>query len=366
MRSLMAIGLIGSVLVGCNAELDQYRRVELGKPLDKRGPLLATTLPSNGLKAVARLDVFVWPLPSIAASKSTGFLLDASGNVQAKFYTDDALEHWLVAQGGVCNWRMEVMVPPEYFHETPPEWKDLPESFGAFLEMQMAINNLSDGLPDGQRGSNGTSRNSMNEYVEVVDQAINPKRLKPGVLERITAANPTPSLDLQKDVDLMGLDAAKIVRAGAQFMLLREGDRVILRSQLRQPRDSHHLVAYIDEVHRLLGEALDAKSSAQDPSTMVAMLATNFPLAMFVGGRTTWPGSFHNHPEDFKGLTQAGFERTINFGDGGKARLRNLGGRRIEIEFTFARIIDPFFIIPMIECSGPGPGRKESAGVRGK
>ena len=227
---LAAISLL--ILAGCNAELDQYRRAEVGKPLAGDGLLPNLPPPAEGLKADAHMDSVMWQVPAVAASRGVGVLVDARGNVVAKMYTDFALEHWLVAQAGAMDWRVELEVPAEYFHEAPT--------------------------------------------------------------------------DSGRDV----------------------------LSYLRQ----------------VLGEFDKPCQAQRKEGDQKWNLATGYPMVMFVMGRTTWPGSPQNHPADYRGLTKPGFERTIDFDDGGKATLRNLGGRRIQIEFKFFRIVDPVCVIPIIEC----------------
>jgi len=115
--------------------------------------------------------------------------------------------------------------------------------------------------------------------------------------------------------------------------------------------EANNVLAYLSSINHRMAIFPWADAN-RDPGQVLAM---NFPLLMFVGGRTTWPGMIENHPDHFRGVTQPGFDRTIDFRDGGTARIQNLGDRKVRVEFTFFRIIDPLFIIPMIECSGPGP-----------
>jgi len=347
-----ALGLVIAVTAGCNQYLAEYQRIELGRPLDGNTTLTTTTAPSEGGQPMMKRETFVFPLPSIVAFKGLGVLVGRDGNVVAKEYKESAFEHWLVAQVGAYRYYFEVEIPPECFHEVPEGWKDIPSSFDAWMEMQWECRVLSEGLPDSSRGLFGTmGGGSFREYAETLDMPINPNRLRPGVAERITAQDPAPLVDPQRDIDMTCVDAAKFLAAKADFHLVKAGQGYRLRAILRAPRNADHVPAYLDYV---TGQMESAMPSSETPNLgcVPLMMLTGFQMAMYFGGRTTWPGAFVNHPEDFQGVTREGFDRQFDFRDGGKARIRNLGNRRIRVEFEFLRIIDPFFIIPMIEMGG--------------
>ncbi len=343
---------------GCNTELDQYNRIELGKPLAAGGVFGVTTRPAQGQKVNARLLVADWALPAISDTRFVGALVDTDGKVVAKLYSDVALEHWLVAQVGARDWRFELEIPAEYFKETPSDWRDMSPSWDDAIEMEMEARGLAEGLPDGQRRLKVASSRSHDEYRYVIDMPVNPKRINDDLLKRLKEGMPL-TIDIRKDIDLSGLTAKTFCGLQAQYKLIRKGDQILLRAELVRPRDARHLVGYIGNVLNMFEEA----ARSQQPKEPVVNLAASYPMGMFVGGRTTWVNSLTNHHEDFRGLTVSGFERTIDFGDGGKARIRNLGGRRVQLEFKFCRIIDPFFVIPMIECCGRSERVVESRSV---
>ncbi len=346
-----------AAIAGCNQELDQYRRIELGRPLGGNTTLTTTTAPSESGQPMMQRDMSVFPLPSIVAFKTMGVLVGQDGNVVAKKYTEVAYEHWLVAQVGACRYYLEVQVPDECFKEVPEGWEDISPSFDAWMDINTAGRALSEGLSEFSRGMSGAFGGSFREYSETLDMPINPERLRPGVAERITAQNPTPLVDPERDFDLAGDDVAKFRAAKAELRLVKTGDSLHLRAVMRAPRNANHVPGYLDYVTRQIESTTPPPET---PNLMCAplLMINSFSMAMYFGGRTGWPGAFVNHTEDFQGVTREGFDRRIDFRDGGKARIRNLGNRRVRVEFEFLRIIDPFFIIPMIECSGKSPERK--------
>lgn len=247
MRYGLAAILSVAFLAGCNAELDQYRQAQLGKPLVAEC-VLSTTRPAHGQKVSGRLRLINWQLPAIAGYRTAAVLIDTDGKVTAKLYSELVLEHWLVTQVGVKDMRFEADIPEEYFNEAPV------------------------------------------------------------------------------------------------------GDRLVLQTEPVRQRKAKNVAGYLADVLGMFENA----ARSQLPEQPTFNIAANFAMVMFVCGRTTWPDSPNLHPEDFRGLIKNGFERVVDFGDGGVAIVRNLGGRRVQLDFKFFRIIDPFFLIPMIECSGRG------------
>ncbi|MBI5724083.1 MAG: hypothetical protein HZA50_09015 [Planctomycetes bacterium] len=354
MKTIALCGLAVLLSAGCNPELDQYNQIDMGKPLASRGVLTSTTTaPEIDGKSYSCFQYFLWPLPSIMANKSMGVLADKAGNVVAKQYINCAREHFLITQLGFYDRRLEVQVPPEYFRETPATWRNEPSGYDAFRKLKDVFRGLSDGLHDDERRCGISRHDAATEYVDVLWIPVNPKRLRIGVLERITEKDSTPLIDFNKDLDLDGIDAAKVDELNAVFKLLREGQRIFLKAEIHTNREDRYLAGYIAKI---CGQ-FDFKPSPQCQrdlelfQTLPIISAFNFIQIMVISGNMRWPDSFENHPDDLKGLTQDGFERVIDFGHGGIGILQNLGGRRIRIEYRFCHFYDPFFLL--IYSGGP-------------
>lgn len=83
----------------------------------------------------------------------------------------------------------------------------------------------------------------------------------------------------------------------------------------------------------------------KDPNRpQMSRFTGSYELDFLAAGGATWWGMMEDKPQDFRGITRPGFDRTIDLRNGGRARIQNLGDRRIRIEFTFFRIVDPFFL----------------------
>lgn len=343
-----------TLLAGCNPELDHYRRMEIGEPLEDSGGLASATAPAQGEVPLARRSVFFFGLPSIWAIKDMGVVLDPDGRVIAKQYREIAVEHWLVAQLGACRWYMEVQCPPDCFEEVRTGQQESPPHPNAVVEMQSEAERLADGLPKDDQGMTVGLSTLWDECVFTFCIPIHPRRLHSGVLQRITEENPTPRIEAERDLDLAGMDRAKFFAAQAEFGLVQQGERLWLQATIRAPRKARSVTAYLDYLVEKIAEAFPPVPQPPDPP----LLATNYVTGMYFGGQMSWPEGFVNQIEDFEGVTREGFDRRIDFRNGGKARIRNLGHRRIRVEFEFLRIIDPFFIIPMAEFSGEQPKPK--------
>ncbi|MBI5724109.1 MAG: hypothetical protein HZA50_09145 [Planctomycetes bacterium] len=341
MKTISLCGLAVLLSAGCNPELDQYHQIELGKPLANRGVLaMTTTAPEIDGKSHICSQGFLWPLPSIWADKTMRVLTDNTGNVIAKHYVNQALEHFLVAQLAFMDWRLELQVPPEYFHETPPGWKDITPGHDALQEMEKVLRGLSDGLPKDECECRSSRHNTFSEYICSVELSINPNRLKAGVIDRITEKDPMPRIDIHKDLDLEGIDTAKIDTVTAEFRLVRNRQRIYLRIEDHQKREAKHIAGYMAKI---CDKFYLGSSPQYQPDLEKFTLAINFGLCLVFGGIAAWPDTFENHLGDLKGLTQDGFERTIEFGNGGFASLRNFGERKIQIEYHFCQVYDPIF-----------------------
>jgi hypothetical protein len=336
---------VAAVLAGCNPELDQYRRMALGRPLDKNVTLTSTSAPSQLGQASAKQDVFLFALPSIVAVKTLGVLVDRDGKLVAKRYTETAMEHWLLAQLGACRWYMEVEVPAELFQDVPEGWKNLSPSGYAMEALRYAARPLAEGLGDDQRDVLLSSSDSPTESLAVVDMPINPRRLRPGVLQRLTEKDPTPLVELERDLDLAGTDVTKFRALASEFRLAQAHHKLCLRAICRSPLAANVLPEYLDRVIAQIEQALPPT----DHSEANHIWTLNYPFCFYFHGRTQWPGYFAGRTEAFAGVTREGFDRRIDFHDGSRARIRNLGNRRIQIEFEFFCLTDPLTIGPMIE-----------------
>ncbi|MBI5722417.1 MAG: hypothetical protein HZA50_00525 [Planctomycetes bacterium] len=366
MKIIALCGLAVLLSAGCNPELDQYNQIELGKALANRGMLTATTAPAEDGKFYICYDMFIFPLPLISAQKKMGILTDNAGNVIAKYYLNYALEHWILMQLGFSDIRLEVQIPPEYFHETPPGWenKDSPNQ-NALTVLKIFFRRMPEGLPDDKQGIISVeNKDTIDEYVWVIKAAIHPKRIKAGVLDRLTDKNPDIRIDIHKDIDLEGFDAARFGVFSTDFWLVRDGSAVFLRAEARQRRDNHYMVCYLTDMFNKFNDStwtLDPQKLQQLEKFYRLCPSTDLPflMGMCFGGlmmpSSVWPVLC---PDYFGGMTKDGFERTVDFGCGGIAVLRNLGGRKIQITYHYCRITDPFFIAAianLIASTQPAP-----------
>ncbi|MBI5725243.1 MAG: hypothetical protein HZA50_14890 [Planctomycetes bacterium] len=373
MKLIATCGIALLLLAGCNPELDQYRNIELGKPLGHPGMLIpATTAPAGAENINLCYDIFVFQLPAIWAEKGMRVMTDADGKVTTKMYFNHALENWFLLKIGFYDYRMEVQIPPECFQDTPAGWEDKSSGSEAIYAMEHVINGLSVGLPEEERKVSGETRHTFREYVYIAEVPINPRRLMTGVLERLTDKNPAPLIDIHKDINLEGLDVARIDAAHPEFRLVRNKGKIYVRAEARLPRDGRHIIGYITAMsgpvsysessqYKEKRQQVEKYCTSSDFPPLFSML--NFELAFCVSAHTNWASSPERHINDFHGLTQDGFERVIDFGDGGVAILRNLGDRRIQIEFHFCRVFNPFLLGGWVDYSGHGPTRTEKTSI---
>ncbi|MBI5723965.1 MAG: hypothetical protein HZA50_08415 [Planctomycetes bacterium] len=371
MKTIALCGLAVLLLAGCNPELDQYNQIELGKALAGRGILTATrttTAPAGDDRIDSCCDVFVFALPAIRALKQMGVRTDCKGNVIAKFYINHAIEHWVLMQLGFSDWRLEFQVPPNFFHETPSNWQNEygpnTDDWIRFCTMEGVLDRLSDGLPDGKhnRRLEDENKDTIRECVRIGRIPVNPKRLKAGVLERLSDNKSGLLIDIYKDIDLEGLDVKAIDAGHAEFRLTRDGSSIILLTEVRVPRNNRHILGYLMELDREFSESTRPQEEKRiyeiydsfqgvQPITLNLLILTG----MFMGNKMTPFAGPSLVPESFSGLTQSGFEKTIDFGNGAVAILRNLGNRRIQVEHHFCLVMDPFFLGYLVQFGSKPP-----------
>jgi len=362
--ALAAVKLAGLVAMlaavaaagGCNRELDQYQKIELGKPLAE-GTILAKEAAAdpNASPAVGHVDTFVFPLPSIVAWKGFGALRDANGTVKAKRYTELAAEHWLLAQVLVYRYRLEAQIPDEYFHEMTGGWDSSLPPPEVWANLEVACKTLSAGMDQPRFLPSPDTDNRG--YTWTIQMPINPKSVRPETAERLTGQKRFVPIDPRRDLDLPEPVLANLLAAKADLSLYRSGEAFDLRAVVRAPKEAkqgHHVPGYLDSIADEIIVVRGGITSPSDPNTIdpsgAWMVYNNFPLGMYFGGRTEWPDRLKSKGNQFSGVTRDGFDRRIDFGDGGRVRIRNLGDRRVRVEFEFARVIDPFVLIPVIEA----------------
>jgi hypothetical protein len=164
-------------------------------------------------------------------------------------------------------------------------------------------------------------------------------------------------------LDSNGLVAAKAYYeiGASHWLLLQTGtDRIMLEVQVpserfaETPSDWHPMLMWAKDPNSTRNCALGyiawidellSPHRWKDPNgPQVSGFTGIYKLDFLAASGATWWGMKEDQPQDFRGVTQPGFDRTIDLRNGGRARIQNLGDRRIRVEFTFFRIVDPFFL----------------------
>ena len=340
---LLALAL---AVPACNQQLADFEGIELGQALP--GRFHPTTMASHDPNVLVLHDKQgTWPFPAIIADKSLVVRTDANGLVVAKSYGDHAWGLWLLGETVATHWVYEILVPEESFREPPgPEGAAF---FQQIEKLKAAGRALSDGLPEDSRGISITGDSegqSFTNYVCSVRMPVNPKRGKKALQAFKEYEIEFVGADLEEYLDLEGIDLQTLRSGKPEFHVIRNREGLFVTAKCLCPKGPPTVVDYLIDLRP------GCPSSGVDWELLMKCEVAGsyfFYLGMITGGRTYWSDNPGCYWLDLRGITRTGFDVTIEKAGGGMIRVRNLGQRRIRVEYTFFRIYDPFFLVLQME-----------------
>lgn len=318
--------------------MKQYADIELGNRIPGAS-LLATVEREKGGSAWA--DMASFPFPLFAATKGLAVLTDKEGNVTAKLYHDQGYAHWLLVQTAGIRWRMETIVPETAYRERPNAPASQPQAPpGSILApVQEALSQLSKGLPDRQRRTLWSQGGSRFSPAEELEMSIPPGRIRADTRKGLNERSRPITLD---QLDLTDVDQTKIPVAELQLAAGAENERYFLRITTVKSGQPGTVLEHVMDEQRLL-QGLELRQRVQQ--NMGGALASElFFLNLFFGNATDPSHRLAANADTIKGITSPGFDWTCRWDDGARCRLRNLGGRRVCLEYDLSYLTDGFFI----------------------
>ena len=365
------------LLAGCDRTWQAYQQAELGRPLPSGHLLLREGRGMKPVRAICEQDVI--PFPAIYGILSLRVVADDTGRPVAKFYEACALGHWGICQTAACRWVMEVQIPHQAFHDPPEGWEQRGSASSDRLwkiECQLSYLARAPGkstLPKRQttpRHPEGPEMIAIQlipvseitigqrpyrsvhdkEEVRTFAFTLSRKRIRKPVLDRIKQGQTSIPIDLEKDLDLSGEPGSdRSLLAGLEARVLVEpAGRTLLEVALRTPREPctnvPEYLLFIRDVAILGGP----EREPQTPGTLgQSVVRTFFGLAMYSLGNATGLWHLPWIRGSFSGVTRDGYDWRHRNAIGGTCRIRNLGNRRIRIEYQCFRVLDPFMLLAL-------------------
>lgn len=346
------IAVLASLLMigGCDGIRTAYEGIELGRPLPE-GHLLRGEKRQDR-STWWRSDAAAIPLPMIAAQTAVVATTDGSGKVVSKRYCTSALGQWLVCQTAAVRWVIEIQVPREAWHEHQHlrDVQSIEECF-APLERETRRSWRTD------RHGTYVRKHSVtrNEWRYANAFRIREDLLSRRVRDRLKSGDDCIRLDPDKDLNLRGPPGGGAFpkgRARCSALKLPNG-HVLVEVLLRTPvRSKGNVVDFLLWQGDVWGPGRGAvlPGDADFGRLPFAQLVSAglFGLGMFIGGNVPGWRDLAAVPNAFAGVTREGYDRVID-DPLGAFRVRNLGNRRIEIDYRLLRIYDPALLLAMWE-----------------
>ncbi len=342
--------LLGIALSGCNQQLADFEGIALGQPLPEKPRAASQPSPASNVTILYAKGVY-WPAPVLVIGKKVVAMTDDHGRAYTKMYEEGAFGHWGLAQTVTERWILEVQVPAESFIEPPGPGAD--EFFRRLRKMEEAAKVLSEGLPGDRRN---LVVNGDQEFQCIVKMPVNPIRAKDPEFRqykgigRVVGGASLPS-ELSDYLDLSGVDVESLHAAGTEFRLDLDRRGLFLIAKCSPPRPGPGAVNFLIDVHKTMASAHAGGPNGGGSPFYGAMF---FGMGMFMMGRTQWVEPCDYWPQ-LRGITRTGFDVTIEKPGCGKVRIRNLGDRKLRMEYEIVRILDPFMLLAFIEVAGDQP-----------
>ena len=348
---VLSVGIAG---IGCDKAHTACEAIELGRPLAVDNLLAREGRAEKQSRGWSEYTCVSIPL--LYASLRLSAVEDQAGNVVAKWYDAWSWGHGLVCIFATGRSAFEVQVPPEAFHDPPPDWSP-PQPVDTW-QLQRLANWLAplrrEAGPDGtSQHSAGPATVAAKHTTTSITFQILRRRLRQRVLTKVEQGQTTVPVDLAKDLDLTDLRGRPEIDTPnlTARVMIQPQEKVILEVSQHFPlKPPTNVLDYLLFIQRL-EPAIDSSEEKTCPGLLLGLLYCPYMFMYGIGGQ---PPSMHDlakMPNLLSGVTDDGYDRYAGSLLVGLLRIRNMGNRRIRVDTSHCRAVDPIFLPLYCTCS---------------